>query len=156
MTKNVNIHPAVTQFLELLAQANAVVANSPILSDWEVVEPNGEAANEVVRFAWEDQDGAYSCKITEGGIAVGQWKGESFFCADHEGDEVQISLYKHVAITPPACKQCGSPLHGEYCSDNTCCYFDWPQSISREDLKVFSTEEVEEKYAVKKRVAEIG
>lgn len=53
-----------------------------------------------------------------------------------------------------SCKQCGSPLLGTYCSDQTCCYNDWPQAVERKDLSVFSTEEVEAKYAVQKRKAD--
>ena len=32
------------------------------------------------------------------------------------------------------CKQCDSPLHGDYCSDQTCSFHDWPQAIERDDL----------------------
>lgn len=154
MTTIQHINQTVATFLALLAQADSVVANSPMLSEWNASEPIGNPNNEVVFFTWEDADGTYSLTLTEGGIQAGQWKGQSFFCEDHEGDEVQISLYRHVAMTPPACKQCDSPLHGEYCSNDTCCYHDWPQAIPREDLKVFSTEEVEEKYQVNKRVTD--
>ena len=95
------IHPKVIQFLGLLAQADAVNVDSPILMGGEIAKATGEASNELVRFSWEDQDGAYACKLTEGAIAAGQWNGESFFCEDHEGCNVQVTLYKHVAIVPP-------------------------------------------------------
>lgn len=94
------VNPVVATFLSLLAQANAVVVDSPVLSTWASIEPIGDAANEVVRFAWEDQDASFEIILTEGGIAAGKWEGDSFFCEDHEGDEVQISLYRHLPVSP--------------------------------------------------------
>lgn len=88
------------QFLVLLAQADAVALGGPTLTDWDTSAPTGDSDNEVVRFQWEDQEGVYNVNLTEGAIAAGQWVGESFFCNDHEGDGVQISLYKHAALTP--------------------------------------------------------
>lgn len=153
MTTKSKVDPAVTAFLALLAQANSVVAECRILSHWKVSEPNGSADNEIVYFSWRECDGIYRLKLTEGGIIDGKWKGDSFFCCDHEGDDVQISLYKHVAIRPPECKQCGGDMAGGYCSDETCVFSDWPQNVERDDLSVFTTEEVEEKYGIKKRDA---
>lgn len=100
MTAIKQVHSVVTQFLGLLAQASTVVVDGPVLSTWETDEPTGEESNEVVRFSWEDQDDIYVCKLTEGGIAAGHWSGESFLCADHEGNDVRVFLYKQVAITP--------------------------------------------------------
>lgn len=105
MTTNQQINQAVIAFLVLLGQANSVVADSPVLSSWETHAPNGDPDNQVVKFTWEDTDGNYSLTLTEGGIASGQWGGDSFFCVDHEGDEVQITLYRNVTITPSTSDQ---------------------------------------------------
>ena len=152
MTNIHTISSSVTAFLDLLSQADAVMADSsPLLSSWDVTEPTGSPSNELVRFSWESEDLLYSCILTEEGIAAGQWKGNTYCCLDAEGDEVEITLYKLTPLTPAACKQCGSHLDGEYCSDETCVYSDWPQSVERKDLSVFATDEVEEKYGIKKR-----
>ncbi|WP_131421437.1 hypothetical protein [Comamonas thiooxydans] len=50
----------------------------------------------------------------------------------------------------PVCKQCGSTLHGAYCSDQSCTFSDWPQFVDRDDVRVFATDEVEDKYGIKK------
>ena len=152
MTTNHAVHRAVTSFLEALAKANAVDADSPLLSEWEVLPATGDADNEVVVFKWEDGDGTYQVRLTEGLIAAGQWKGKSFFCVDQDGHDVQITLYQHVAVAP-TCKQCGSHVMEEYCTDQTCPFSDWPQAVEREDLNVFATDEVEAKYGITKRVA---
>lgn len=153
MTKNQNNAKAVLAFLELLSQADTVTAGGPVLSGWDVTEPTGSPDNELIRFSWEDSDHTFSVVLTEGGIASGQWKGLAFICQDSEGDEVAITMFKQVAITPLVCKQCGSHLEDGYCSDETCHYHDWPQEVSRDDVRVFDTEEIEEKYSIKKRVA---
>lgn len=152
MTASRAAHPAVTHFLALLATADSVDAESPLLSSWEVCEPTGDEGNEVVLFSWEDAEGRYNCNLTEGAISEGEWAGASFFCKDQDGEDVQITLYKHVAIQPPTCKQCDSALNGEHCTDETCFYSDWPQSVPAEDLDTLSTEEIEAKHGVKKRV----
>ena len=72
---------------------------------------------------------------------------------DAEGDEVEITLSKLTPLRPTMCKQCGSHLDGDYCSDETCVFSDWPQSVESEDLSVFATDEIEEKYGVQKRAA---
>ena len=46
------------------------------------------------------------------------------------------------------CDSCGSPLDGDYCTNENCCHFDWPQVVTRDDIKVFSDEEIEVQYRV--------
>ena len=100
MTTN-TVHKNVVKFLELLGQAAAVDANSPLLTSWDTSPAIGENDNEVVKFSWKDSDSqGFSCVLTEEGIANGEWKGTSFFCNDHEGDEVQISLFTLQSIVP--------------------------------------------------------
>lgn len=156
MTASRTIDPAVTHFLTLLAAADSVDAESPLLTSWETCEPTGDASNEVVLLSWVDEDCQYDCRLTEGAIAEGKWAGSSFFCKDHEGEDAQITLYKHAAIAPPACKQCDSALHGQYCSDQTCFHSDWPQCVPVKDIETLSTEEIEAKHGVKKRVRNLG
>ena len=109
----------------------------------------------MVRFSWTDADHQFNLHLPDGGIPAGNWAGAEFRCTDAEGDEVEVKMYRLAALTPAVCGQCGSPIEGEYCTDTTCCYFDWPQAVSRHDLTVFDVEEVEGKYGVKKR-AEFG
>lgn len=99
-TRTPEINSTVTEFLALLAQANAVEADSPLLTNWSAFEATGEADNEVVCFSWEEEEGSFSCKLTEAGISAGQWVDNSFFCEDHEGEDVQITLYKTIPLIP--------------------------------------------------------
>lgn len=95
------IDPIVATFLGLLAIANSIAVTDDVLtSTWEVSTPNGDPYNEVVCITWQDEGVDCSMKLTEGGISSGEWGGESFFCHDSEGDEVQLSLYNHVALVP--------------------------------------------------------
>lgn len=56
------------------------------------------------------------------------------------------------AVRECSCSRCGTALKDGYCQDSTCLYNDWPQIVRRDDCSVFSTEEVEEMYGIKKRV----
>ena len=49
------------------------------------------------------------------------------------------------------CQQCGSPLKGRFCSDETCPFSDWPQKASLFDLQNMHPSHVEEKYGIKRR-----
>ena len=104
MTSNENkaaVHPVVASFLMLLAVADAVNVESPTLTSWNTDEPIGDPENTVARFSWVDDDGlSFVCTLAEGGIAQGEWIGDSFFCSDAEGEPVQITLYKHNVLTP--------------------------------------------------------
>lgn len=92
------VHPMVTAFLACLTQAQAVEADSPLLTDWGTDLPNGDDGNEVAIFQWvEDEDKIYSVKLTEGGIAKGKFKDNAFVCEDHEGEQVEVKFYK---LTP--------------------------------------------------------
>ena len=154
MTNIHTISSSVTAFLDLLSQADAVMADSsPLLISWDVTEPTGSPSNELVRLRWEEGGQDYALVLTEEGIAAGRWQGDKYLCLDCEGDEVEISLNKLTPLKPTMCKQCGSHLDGDYCSDETCVFSDWPQSVEREDLSVFATDEIEEKYGVQKRAA---
>ena len=95
------VHPVVASFLMLLAVADAVNVESPTLTSWNTDEPIGDPENTVARFSWVDDDGqSFVCTLAEGGIAQGEWIGDSFFCSDAEGEPVQITLYKHNVLTP--------------------------------------------------------
>lgn len=94
-----------TSFLELLAQADSVTAHSPVLDKWETMPVTGDPANEVVIFSWEDAEGEYSCTLTEGGIAAGQWKNGVFICNDSQDCQTIVRMYSQKLISPgaPAC-----------------------------------------------------
>lgn len=92
------VHHMVTAFLACLAQAQAVEVDSPLLSSWATENPIGEEDNEVAIFDWVDEEGlTYCIKLTEGGIANGKFKDDAFICEDHEGEQVNVKLYK---LTP--------------------------------------------------------
>ena len=70
MTNIHTISSSVTAFLDLLSQADAVMADSsPLLISWDVTEPTGSPSNELVRFSWEDGGLDYALVLTEEGIA---------------------------------------------------------------------------------------
>ncbi len=94
------VSKAVGGFMALLARANSVFADSVLVASWKTSEPNGISTNEVVQFTWKNDFGTYGLTLTEGGIQAGQWVGDSFFCEDSDGDEVQISMYEHVVVKP--------------------------------------------------------
>lgn len=95
------IHSQISQFLGLLTSADIVVVDSPALTSWETTAVIGQPDNQIVRFSWVGDEGErYGVILTEEGVADGKWVGESFFCNDHEGEEVRISLYTQVSLTP--------------------------------------------------------
>lgn len=103
MNTTTTIHPQVASFLALLESADAVNLESPLLTSWDVSEPNGADSNQVAHFQWTDDDGlVFSVTLSEEGIAKGQWAGNSFFCEDADGEEVQLTLYRLVPIAPQA------------------------------------------------------
>ncbi len=103
MNTNTTIDPRVTEFLKLLESAGAVNAGGPLLSSWDIAEPNGENDNEVVSFSWVDDDGlGFGYTLSEAGIAGGKWVGDCFFCEDTAGDEAQIRIFKLVGMVPDA------------------------------------------------------
>lgn len=53
---------------------------------------------------------------------------------------------------PTACKQCGSPMHGDYCLDDTCVYSDWPQRVPHGEILSGSATVLRERYNVLPRI----
>lgn len=91
----------VQTFLALLDQADSVKVEGQMLNGWNTSDACGDEENEVAHFNWSDGEGlCFAVTLTEAGIAEGHWKNDMFFCIDHEGNEVEISLQQHVAITP--------------------------------------------------------
>lgn len=145
------VHPRVREFMGVLAQTESIAVDDVHLHQWESWDATGDPTTVLLTLAYAVQPSlGIVLKLTEGVIAAGRWVGDSFFC-EVDGSEEQLTFYKHVAIKPGGCKQCGSPLDGEHCTDTTCCYFDWPQSVSFDDIKAFTTEEIEQRYGLKKR-----
>lgn len=50
------------------------------------------------------------------------------------------------------CKKCDSPMHGDYCSDDTCPYSEWPQNIPLRELLRDPAEVLRERYGVQLRL----
>ncbi|MBN3761362.1 hypothetical protein [Burkholderia sp. Ac-20365] len=104
-------NPQVVEFLRLLGSADIVIADSPALNGWETSEATGDPDNQIASFSWIDGEGQRcGLQLAEGAVASGKWAGESFFCLDIEGDEVQISLYKSVPLTPSTKRGNGRPV----------------------------------------------
>lgn len=89
-------------FLAVLGKADAViVSDGAVCNTWSTSPAHGDGNNQVVLFAWHDEEGrAYSVILTEGGIDQGQWTDEAFICPDHEGQEVRINFCTHKSLTP--------------------------------------------------------
>lgn len=91
----------VSTFLALLGQADSVLVDGQLPRNWGTADECGDEENEVVRFSWIDDEFLdFNVKLTEGGIAAGALVGGSFFCKDGEGDDVQVTLLRHVALVP--------------------------------------------------------
>ncbi len=61
---------------------------------------------------------------------------------------------EHIAPGDPTklkCQQCGSDVHDGYCSDATCAYSDWPQSIPKSVMQSCSADEITLRYGIEKR-----
>lgn len=108
----------VESFMDLLKKADSVeLSCSPLLSDWSTDSVTGVPSNEIVSFSWVDEESAtYQLALTEEGVANGTWIGDKFVCEDSEGDEVQITLNAHIAITYGPCpveQRASLNVHGE-------------------------------------------
>lgn len=100
------ISEKVKQFMEALGKADAITANSPLLTHWDTADLTGEPDNEVVHLSWVDDDGnTYRCILTEGGIADGTWTDEAFCCYDSEGDTVSITMCRFQPLVVPSLGQ---------------------------------------------------
>lgn len=66
-----------------------------------------------------------------------------------------VAGLKHPNGTPftsvDRCGQCDSAMEGEYCTDHTCVYSNWPQSIPRDVITSLPTAEIEAKFGLKIR-----
>jgi hypothetical protein len=47
-----------------------------------------------------------------------------------------------------ACTKCGSLLKGGMCSDETCCFSEWPQQVATADMMAMSADEIAAKYGL--------
>ena len=51
-----------------------------------------------------------------------------------------------------ACKKCGSNLFGEYCTDETCPFADWPQAVPVEAFNTMSELNIPIRYGIQRRL----
>lgn len=87
----------------LLAQLQScdcfqVTGESPLLNglSWDV-EPIGEPDNEVALISWYDSEGQeYSIILTEQSLSEARVCGHRINCDDHEGEPVEIALWRQV------------------------------------------------------------
>lgn len=102
-TEDITVMPAqpIQAFLNVLAKADSVtVADSPLLSSWDIETVTGEGENEIAIFSWVDDEGLkFGVVLTEEGIAAGTWTEDAFTCDDNEGDPVEIKFHKHLPLT---------------------------------------------------------
>lgn len=89
------------EVLALVENADMItVDNGPMLSGSDVSDVTGEPDNEVVCLSWVDDAGlSFGCKLTEGGIAAGEWVGAEFVCDDHEGQPTALRFFKVTPLT---------------------------------------------------------
>lgn len=89
------------EVLTLVGTADMItVDNGPMLPGSGVTEVTGEPGNEVVYLSWVDDEGlSFGCKLTEGGIAAGEWVGAEFVCDDHEGQPTALRFFKVTPLT---------------------------------------------------------
>lgn len=53
---------------------------------------------------------------------------------------------------PAICGKCGSHMNGDYCSDDTCPYSEWPQRVSLRELQEEPAETLRQRYEVLPRI----
>ena len=53
-----------------------------------------------------------------------------------------------VEIMATACSKCGSLLKGGLCSEETCCYSEWPQQVTTADMMAMSADDIAAKYGL--------
>lgn len=61
-------------------------------------------------------------------------------------------IRRHAGRDDLVCAKCGSALRGDYCSDVTCPYSDWPQRIPLSDLESMGAEDIARRHGVSRRV----
>lgn len=54
--------------------------------------------------------------------------------------------------TVESCRKCDSPLHGDYCSDVTCPYSDWPQHVPMDELTTLPAATLRERFGIRPRI----
>lgn len=87
----------------LLAQLQScdcfeVTGDSPLLEGlaWDT-EVTGEPDNQVALITWNDEEGQeYSIVLTEQGLSEAHVCGHRINCEDHEGEPVEIALWRRV------------------------------------------------------------
>lgn len=87
--------------LDLLRNADMItVDDGPMLSGSDVSDVTGDADNEVAYLSWVDNEGlSFGCKLTEGGIAAGEWVDTKFVCEDHEGQPTVLRFFRVTPLT---------------------------------------------------------
>lgn len=72
--------------------------------------------------------------------------------ASHTGrSPASIPELQNLKAIDTECKKCGSPMAHGYCTDNTCAYSDWPQSVAWGVLTNCSDAEIESSLGITKR-----
>lgn len=98
---NKSLNQKLQQVLALFSNSDViVVGGSPMLSEVDVEETNGDDGNEVVHASWTNGENNYAVIFTEGGLNAGHWKDGCFFACDNEGDETKICFFDLVKKSP--------------------------------------------------------
>lgn len=150
------IHIKHAQALELVARLHGYSDNQAMQADVNFQGPMALTAEGSTDFKMvtPKQSSVY---VTVENISVYIKKDDEGVSVDlfPLGQEMAESLgstYAFYAEARQPCTSCDSETDDAgYCSDATCPYHDWPQSVSRTDLEQLSTVAVEAKYGIKKR-----
>lgn len=169
----------VNQFpgLALETDVHQEVCNSRQVLDWlsenlgllksaQIPSDSDPDDGDEVTFASEDTSKFFELILTmrsnttagEEDITIRVWHGQK--AAQVAADVAKsygatVSSLMHPNGTPfksvERCERCDSEMEGEYCTDQTCVYSNWPQSVPRDDIISLPTAEIETKFSLKIR-----
>lgn len=142
--------------LELVARLHGYTDNQAMQADQNFQEPLALVAEGSTDFKMVSprQSSVYVTvenisvyiKRDDEGVSV------DLFPLGREMEESMAGTWATYDEARQSCDKCGSLLNDEgYCTDETCPFHDWPQSVSVEDLQNHPTRYVEHLYGVTKR-----
>ncbi len=68
------------------------------------------------------------------------------------GDDIELPADAGLVAVTPMCKKCGSWMHGDYCSDDTCTYSEWPQHVPLGEIEAETAASVRRRHSVVPRI----
>ena len=145
-----------SQALELVARLHGYTDNQAMQADPNFQDPLALVAESSTEFKMVTPRQS-SIYVTVENISVyikrdDEGVSVDLFPLNHEMDDSIGSTWATYDEARQACDKCGSLLDEEgYCTDETCPFHDWPQSVSVDDMHNHPTQYVEHLYGVTKR-----